>query len=99
MSVRSLAALASTLFFAAAAAVSAAQGTPSPSPGDLSGEWEMTTVVLSNPLVHRLTIKVERGKLTGTVSRGKPTPITGTVAADQVRFESKDPDGTVENHS
>jgi hypothetical protein len=64
---------------------------------DISGEWEMTTRVIGNTLAHRLTIKVEKGKLTGTVSRGKPTPITGTVAGDQVRFESKDPDGTV-NH-
>jgi len=66
-------------------------------PSDLSGEWELTTNVLGNPLAHRLTLKVEKGKLTGSVSRGKQTPITGTVAGDLVRFEYKD-DGTVNRY-
>jgi len=66
-------------------------------PSDLSGEWELTTNVLGNPLAHRLTLKVEKGKLTGSVSRGKQTPITGTVAGDLVRFEFKD-DGTVNRY-
>ncbi len=35
------------------------------------------------------------GKLAGTVSRGKPTPITGTVDGDRVRFEWKDQWGTL----
>ena len=66
-----------------------------PSP-DLSGEWELVMSLFGNPLAYRMDLKVdaEAGKLTGSVSRGKPTPITGTVQNDRVHFEWKDPDGT-----
>ena len=63
---------------------------------DLSGEWELIMTLFGNPLAYRMELKVEGGKLTGSVSRGKPTPITGTIQGpgDRVRFEWKDPDGT-----
>ena len=72
----------------AAAPLSAA---PAP---DLSGEWELMITLFGNPLAYRMEMKVDGGKLTGSVSRGKPTPITGTAQGDRVRFEWKDADGT-----
>jgi len=63
--------------------------------GDVSGEWEMTSMVFGNPLVERVTFSVEKGKLTGT-SSGRP--VTGTVDGDRVRFETKDRDGTVNTY-
>ena len=62
---------------------------------DVGGEWILTISLFDNPLAYRMDAKVDAGKLTGTVSRGKPTPITGTVEGDRVRFEWKDPDGTL----
>jgi hypothetical protein len=62
---------------------------------DVSGEWEMTTMVLGNPLAERVTFTVDKGKLTGT-SSGRP--VTGTVNGDRVRFETKDQDGTVNTY-
>jgi len=61
---------------------------------DLSGEWELMITVFGNSLAYRMDLKVDAGKLTGSVSRGKPTPITGTADGDRIRFEWKDPDGT-----
>ncbi len=95
MRTRSLAILGVGLLLTTRAAL-AQINTPS-APSDLSGEWELTTDVLGNPLARRLTLKVERGKLTGTVSRGKSTPLTGTAAGDQVHFELKEEDGTVDH--
>jgi acetamidase/formamidase len=63
-----------------------------PATADVSGEWELTTVVFGNPLAERIELKVENGKITGT-SSGRP--VTGTVERDRVRFETKDRDGTV----
>ena len=58
---------------------------------DLSGEWELTTMVFGQPLVERLNFKVENGKITGTSSG---TAVTGSVDGNRIRFEYKDPDGT-----
>ena len=87
MSFRVLARMA--LVFLVAAPLSAAPAT------DLSGEWELMITLFGNPLAYRMEVKVDGGKLTGSVSRGKPTPITGTVQGDRVRFEWKDPWGTL----
>jgi acetamidase/formamidase len=66
-----------------------------PPAADLSGEWILTVSLFGNPLAYRMDLNVDAGKLTGSVSRGKPTPITGTTEGDRVRFEWKDQDGTV----
>jgi amidase len=66
----------------------------SPAPADLSGEWELTTLVLGNPLSGRLTLSVEKGTLSGTLQSGGRKAVSGTVAGDHVRFEWKDRDGT-----
>jgi len=58
---------------------------------DLSGEWELTTMVFGQPLVERLNFKVENGKITGTSSG---TAVTGSVDGNRIRFEYKDRDGT-----
>jgi amidase len=79
--------LALALFASALAA--GAIGAPAP---DVSGEWEMTTMVFGNPLAERIVLKVEGSKISGT-SSGRP--ITGTVDGDRVRFETKDRDGTL----
>lgn len=85
---KSLASLGLTLLLAAAGARAAA-------PPDVSGEWELTTDVLGNPLAARMTLTVEKGKLTGTIRSGGPKAVTGSVEGDRVRFEWKDRDGTV----
>ncbi len=89
MSFRALARTA--LVFLVTAPLSAAPAT------DLSGEWELMITLFGNPLAYRMEVKVDGGKLTGSVSRGKPTPITGTIQGDgdRVRFEWKDPWGTL----
>jgi len=62
---------------------------------DLTGEWEMTTMVFGSPLAERMALAVENGKITGT-SSGRP--VTGTVEGDRIRFETKDRDGTVNSY-
>jgi amidase len=70
-------------------------GQGSPGATNLSGEWELTTLFFGVPLGERLTLKVEKGKVTGSVShRGKSLPITGTVNGDAIRFEYKGGDGS-----
>ena len=51
--------------------VPAAQAQKAPDAGaaSLSGEWELTTTVFGNPLSARLTLRVEKGKITGSVFR------------------------------
>jgi hypothetical protein len=66
-----------------------------PSPSDASGEWQLTTVYFGEPIHDRLTLKAEKGKLTGSVARGGKTPVTGRVDGDRVRFEWKERDGQV----
>jgi hypothetical protein len=61
----------------------------------LSGEWELTTLIFGVPLGERLILKVERGKVSGSVRhQGKSVPITGTVNGDAIRFEYKGDDGS-----
>src|SRR5712691_9061544 len=89
MTLRSVAWGALASFFAVSIAL--ADGVPEAAPPDLSGEWELTTLVFGNPLNERLTLKVDRGKVTGTNS-GRT--VSGKVDLDRVRFEYKDRDGT-----
>jgi len=62
---------------------------------DWNGEWELTTLFFGVPRAERLTLRVEKGKLTGTLRHGgKSLPVTGTASGDAVRFEYKDQDGS-----
>jgi len=75
--------------FVAAAAFGQAPG------ANPSGEWELTTLFFGVPLAERLTLKVEKGKLTGSVShRGKSMPVSGRVDGETVSFEYKGDDGS-----
>jgi len=75
--------------FVAAAAFGQAPG------ANLTGEWELTTLFFGVPLAERLTLKVEKGKLTGSVShRGKSMPVSGRVDGETVSFEYKGDDGS-----
>ncbi len=76
------------------AAVVLAEPTPASAPADLSGEWVLTTMVFGEALSERLVLHAEKGTLTGTVSHGGNTPVTGTIDGDRVRFEYKDSDGS-----
>lgn len=89
MQFRSLAAWAAVCLLAAPASYAAAPA------ASVAGEWEMTTMVFGNPLAQRVTFSVDGAKLTGT-SSGQP--LTGTVEGDRIRFETKDPDGTVNTY-
>jgi amidase len=76
--------------FAAAAALGQASGG-----GSLTGEWELTTLIFGVPLSERLNLKVEKGKVTGSVRhRGKGVPISGRVDGETVSFEYKGDDGS-----
>jgi len=69
-----------------AASVAAGRQTSS-APSSLSGEWVLTTVVFGNERSERLSLRVEKGKLTGSVyRRGKNIPLAGKVEGDSVQF-------------
>lgn len=75
--------------FVAAAAFGQAPG------ASLTGEWELTTLFFGVPLAERLNLKVEKGKLTGSVRhRGKSLPVSGRVDGEAVSFEYKGDDGS-----
>lgn len=62
---------------------------------DLTGEWELTSMILGVPLGERLNLRVEKGKLTGSVRhQGKNVPIQGETDGHAVTFEYKGPDGS-----
>src|SRR5262249_15242312 len=73
-----------------------ALGAAAPAPAaDVSGEWLLTTVWFGEPVAERLTLKVEKGKLAGSVRHGGDTPVTGRIDGDRVRFEWKEKDGQI----
>ena len=90
MALRSLASIVVVCLLAAAAQ---AGNTPQSSPSEFSGEWELTTMVFGQPLSERLTLKVDKGKITGSIS-GRSTPVSVKVDGNRVQFEYKDADGT-----
>ncbi|HEY2797543.1 MAG TPA: acetamidase/formamidase family protein [Thermoanaerobaculia bacterium] len=64
---------------------------------DWNGEWELTTLFFGEPRAERLVLKVEKGKVAGTLRHaGKSLPITGTagVGGDSIRFEYQGEDGS-----
>lgn len=68
--------------------VSAALGQAFAGAPNLTGEWELTTLVFGVPLAERLNLKVEEGKLTGFLRHhGKSLPIHGKVDGDALGFE------------
>jgi amidase len=75
------------------AATAQAQKAPDAGPATLSGEWILTTTIFGNPLDNRLTLTVEKGKVAGSLYRGRSRPVSVKVDGDRVRLELKDPDG------
>jgi acetamidase/formamidase len=64
-------------------------------PIDLSGEWMLTTTTFGNERSERLHLRLEKGKLAGSVyRRGKNLPLTGKSEGESVQFEFKDSDGS-----
>src|SRR3982751_323141 len=87
--------LASVCLLASAVGATGAVPPCPASAGDVSGDWEMSTVLFGNTLAERVHFDVEKGKLTGT-SSGRP--LTATLDCGQIRFETKDRDGTVNTY-
>ncbi len=55
------------------------------------GDWQLTTVFFGNELHERMALRIDKGKVTGWISRrGKRTPIVGTSDGSVMRFEAKD---------
>src|SRR4030095_8188003 len=56
-----------------------------------AGEWQLTRDVYGNPQHLRLTLKVDGGKLSGTLGQ---RAIDGTLADGSIRFTIKGPEST-----
>ena len=56
----------------------------------VSGEWLVTRDAYGNPLYHRMTLRLENGKLTGTFLRDK---LEGTMNGDSLHFVARDEQG------
>lgn len=88
-----LLAVAVALVFFSSAETGAVQKPPARAADPLNGEWRLTTVLFGNERHERLSLQVEKGKISGWIyRRGKRAPITGTVDGNSVRFEA--PEGT-----
>jgi acetamidase/formamidase len=60
-----------------------------------TGEWELTTLFFGVPLSERLTLRVDKGKVTGTLRhRGKNLPVTGRLDGETLVFEYAGDDGS-----
>jgi amidase len=82
--------IALAVFLVAAGGFAQAPSSASDPPAD---EWHLTTTVYGNELHQRMSLKIEKGKVSGWIlERGKRTPLTGTSDAGGVRFETKDGD-------
>lgn len=62
-------------------------------PGDLSGEWELTTVVYGLKLGERLTLKMEKDQLGGSLYRDENVPLKGSLRGQEVKFSFKESGG------
>jgi amidase len=61
------------------------------SAADISGDWELTARVLNDVNYARLTLRIEKDKLTGTLNE---VMLEGTVKGDDVSFIATRPNGT-----
>lgn len=60
----------------------------------ISGEWRIVRVLLGNTVYHRLTLKLENGKITGAFASGKK--LEGTLEGNVVHFTARDSFSTIE---
>jgi len=69
------------------AAAAGASGQTIPASAGLSGEWALTTVIFGNERSERMNLRVEKGKVTGSVYRhGKRIPLAGKIQGDDIQF-------------
>src|SRR5215813_185288 len=60
----------------------------------ISGEWQITRILLGNTVYQRLTLKLENGKVTGAFASGKK--VEGTLQDNVLHFTSRDDFSTIE---
>jgi len=60
----------------------------------ISGEWLITRVVFGNTLYHKITFKLENGKVTGAFASGKK--LEGTLQGNVLHFIARDAYSTIE---
>jgi len=60
----------------------------------LSGQWLITRVVFGSTQYHRITLKLENGKVTGAFGSGRK--IEGTLQGNQLHFIARDDFSTIE---
>jgi acetamidase/formamidase len=60
----------------------------------ISGEWRIVRVLLGNTVYHRLTLKLENGKITGAFASGRK--VDGTLEGNVVHFIARDSSSTIE---
>ena len=60
----------------------------------ISGEWLISRVFLGNTLYHKLTLKLENGKVTGAFASGRK--VEGTLQGNTLHFTSRDQNSTLE---
>jgi amidase len=86
---RSILAVFGLAVFLVARGTFAREAAPGDSPaGD---EWQLTTTVYGSELHQRMSLRIEKGKVSGWIfTGGKRVPLSGTSDAGGVRFEIKD---------
>jgi acetamidase/formamidase len=60
----------------------------------ISGEWFITRVVFGSTQYHRITLKLENGKVSGAFASGKK--IEGTLQGNALHFIARDDNSTIE---
>ncbi len=63
------------------------------STNDLSGEWVLTTNVYGESLSERLSLKLDKGELSGTLFRDEGTALKGTLKGQEILFSFKESGG------
>jgi len=60
----------------------------------VSGEWRITRLLYGNTLYHRLTLKLDNGKVTGAFASGRK--VEGTLKGKVLSFAARDDNSTLE---
>jgi amidase len=65
---------------------------------DLSGDWVLTTNVHGEKLSERLSLKLEKGKLSGTLFRDEGVTLKGTLNGQELYFNFKESGGDQDDY-
>jgi|GEM_PF-4334476 len=60
----------------------------------ISGQWLITRIVFGSTQYHRITLKLENGKVTGAFGSGRK--IEGTLRGNELHFIARDDNSTIE---